>query len=61
MFVWIGNLNTSLYKGLQYQGLNSIVVASRTFFEVLLFFQLKTQTKRELGKHKDKQNDFWYQ
>jgi hypothetical protein len=58
VFVWIGNLDASLYKDLQCPGLNSNVVASRTFFEGLFFFQLKTQTKGQLGKHKDKQNDF---
>jgi hypothetical protein len=45
VFVWIGNLNTYLHKGLQCQGLNSNLVASRKFFEGPLFFQLKTQTE----------------
>jgi hypothetical protein len=56
--VWIGNLNTSLYKGFKCQGLRSNVFASRTFFDGPLPLQLKTQTKGQLGKHGDKQNDF---
>jgi hypothetical protein len=56
--VWIGNLNTSLNKGFKCQGVSSNVFASRAFFEGPIFLQLKTQTKGQLGKHGDKQNDF---